>query len=150
MCIQKRKSMEEEKLRRKLEKYCTRKDKTECWGWSGSIGIDGRPKIGISGSSMGAHRASWLLTYGKIPIGKCILQKCNNKECINPNHLIMASNNKNVAAKFKRAGRSRLSMDIPEKLMDLLKNNAEKYNQTLTKYVGKQLYEAVRKEKLIG
>lgn len=49
-----------------------------------------------------AHRFSWILRYGPIPSGLCVLHKCDVPACVNPDHLFLgsrATNNLDMCAK---------------------------------------------------
>ena len=60
----------------------------DCWNWTGGKFENGYGKIEIKGKTKKAHRVSYELLKGQIPDGlvidHCI---CNNKSCINPDHL---------------------------------------------------------------
>lgn len=43
-----------------------------------------------------AHRVSWRLTNGTIPDATFVLHKCDNKTCVNPEHLELGTNEKNI------------------------------------------------------
>lgn len=75
-----------------------------CWKWLGCT-VKGYGKIGAQnciGSPLAAHRVSWELHHGKIPNGFCVLHKCDNPPCCNPDHLFLGSladNNRDRVAK---------------------------------------------------
>lgn len=58
-----------------------------CWVWQGSTGRHGYGSVKYKGKTVGAHRVSYILTYGQIPEGLVIDHLCSNKPCINPLHL---------------------------------------------------------------
>lgn len=86
----------------------TRVERTaECWLWRGII----NPQTGygqthrLLGGS--AHRASWRIHRGEIPKGLCVLHRCDNPPCVNPDHLFlgtMRDNTQDAIAKGRHHG----------------------------------------------
>jgi hypothetical protein len=70
----------------------------ECWPWLGYRDRRGYGKIRPKQSnSTKAHRVAWMLRYGSIPDGLCVLHHCDNPPCCNPHHLFLGTHLDNVA-----------------------------------------------------
>ena len=57
-----------------------------CWEWTGALD-DGYGQFWDGKRPDNAHRISWELTNGSIPAGMVIVQRCDNRKCVNPQHL---------------------------------------------------------------
>lgn len=77
-----------------------------CWGWKASVnsGGYGQMIVKINGKSRPerAHRISWRIHRGTIPLGKVILHKCDNRLCSNPKHLMLGTPYDNVHDALKK------------------------------------------------
>jgi hypothetical protein len=76
----------------------------ECWEWQAEVDEWGYGRIFFNGAArrVRAHRMSWMLTCGPIPVGQCVLYRCDNPRCVNPAHLFLgtiADNNKDALHK---------------------------------------------------
>jgi len=71
----------------------------QCWNWAASIKGGSRGGYGLfwmNGVAKNAHRVSWLLKFGAIPEGMSVLHKCDNRKCVNPDHLYLGDNSQNM------------------------------------------------------
>ena len=73
----------------------------KCWDWQGAICV-GYGTIGNKYKYRGAHRYSWELSNGPIPKGLCVLHKCDNRRCVNPDHLFLGTKGDNNRDRVKK------------------------------------------------
>lgn len=67
-------------------------DASGCWLWQKAIGGTGYGAIQLSVGVTGkAHRVSWELANGPVPIGLSVLHRCDTPRCVNPNHLFVGT-----------------------------------------------------------
>lgn len=77
----------------------------ECWRWTAFKNWDGYGVFGIGKKAVSAHRVSYTLFIGEIPLGLCVLHTCDNPWCVNPRHLYAGTQLQNIRDRVTR-GRS--------------------------------------------
>jgi hypothetical protein len=73
-----------------------------CLEWCGAKDKNGYGKLTIEYKTVRAHRAAYLWSRGTIPIGFCILHKCDNPPCVRPSHLYIGTLSDNTNDAYKR------------------------------------------------
>lgn len=69
---------------------------TGCWEWQGYKNEDGYGRASYGGKLELAHRMTYTMFKGNIPKGMCILHKCDNPGCCNPEHLFVGTRSDNM------------------------------------------------------
>jgi hypothetical protein len=72
-------------------------EKTGCWLWTKCRNQDGYGHIGMNGHTVSAHRVAAYLFLGyEFDSKRCVLHRCDNPPCCNPNHLFIGTQADNV------------------------------------------------------
>ena len=90
------------------QRFCERietDERTGCHNWTGSCSTPGYGQFHWKGKQHSTHRVAWEMSRGAIPENVCVLHKCDNRRCVNPDHLFLGSHADNMHDKIAK-GRS--------------------------------------------
>jgi hypothetical protein len=93
-----------------------------CHEWLAGKSDKGYGTFKVDKKTYSAHRVSWMISNGPINTKKFVLHKCDNRKCVNPDHLFLGcyqSNSNDMIAKSrgnKATGDRNGSRKHPERL----------------------------------
>jgi len=77
------------------ERFWSKVNKSpDCWLWTGSIDHTGFGQfrvmmLGGTHRTLRAHRYSWVLAHGEVPVGADVVHRCGTRRCVRPDHLAL-------------------------------------------------------------
>lgn len=120
----------------RFKQFCSLDKETGCIEWTGAIRT-GYGLFRLNGKTQTAHRISWLIYRGPIN-GQLVLHKCDNKKCVNPDHLFLGTQKDNVDDMVKKKRNVVLKGELnPNAKLNTkkVKQIRELYHSTKTSFV---------------
>lgn len=119
----------------------------KCWPWNGFLEANGyaRMRAGRFGNRKLVHRVSYFLANGPFDESRLVCHKCDNRCCVNPNHLFIGDHSDNNSDTYRKGRNPRqvLSKEQVDAIRILLLNGTTHRRVAAMYGVGKSTITAI-------
>lgn len=92
----------------RFESYIIPEPNTGCWIWLGCTMETGYGRFNLNKRNTFAHRVSYALYKSNAPSGLLICHTCDNRWCVNPDHLYIGTHSENNLDAYRRRKRKNI------------------------------------------
>jgi hypothetical protein len=92
-----------------------------CFEWTGAIFLTrGYGRFWFNNKSHLAHRFAWVLKNGEIPINQIVCHSCDNRICVNSQHLWLGSHLDNARDRVNKGRSNHFPKTLPNEIEELI------------------------------